>query len=199
MGVKKYANGFELTLHPSAINEPWKWKDSRLVFVCSMSDLFHERVPDGFIQHVFWVMAYNPRPTYQVLTKRPNRMLDFQRRFWPDGFPDWLWFGTSVENSKVMWRVDVLREVRGTGVRFLSCEPLLGPLDGINLRDIGWVIVGGESGPNHRPMDKSWAIAIRDSCQVAGIPFFYKQGSGPKPGMDRILGYKTYEEMPNRR
>jgi protein gp37 len=158
-----------------------------------MSDLFHARVPLAFIGQVLRVMQDTPQHTYQVLTKRSRRLrrLDVE---WPPN----LWMGVSVENARVLGRVDDLRQVPAAG-RFLSCEPLLGPLDGINLTGIHWVIAGGESGPRARPLDPRWVGDLRDTCRQAGVPFFFKQWGGrtPKAG-GRLLDGQTYDEMPER-
>ncbi len=202
MGSEKYSNdgdartsgpGFGVTTHPAALDEPLRWRQPRLVFVNSMSDLFHAKVPVEFIQQVFAVMAATPQHTYQVLTKRPRRLRRLAPRLeWPDN----LWMGTSVENTDVLDRIDELRAVPAA-VRFLSCEPLLGPLPELDLTGIGWVIVGGESGPQARPMQPDWVRDIRDQCQTAEVPFFFKQWGGrtPKAG-GRELDGRTWDEMP---
>ena len=174
MGADKYQHdgdprtsgpGFGLTVHPDALGLPYTWRTPRLVFVNSTSDLFHARVPVPFIRQVLQVMQDTPEHTYQVLTKRSRRLrrLDLE---WPAN----LWLGVSVENARVLGRVDDLRQVP-TAVRFLSCEPLLGPLEGINLSGIHWVIAGGESGPRARPMDPQWVADLRDVCHEAAVPF----------------------------
>ena len=198
MGVKKYANGFALTLHPEALNEPLGWKEPRRVFVCSMSDLFHSRVPDFYISQVFEVMAKAPHHTYQLLTKRPLRMLNFQEKYFPAGFPDYVWAGTSIEDNCVVKRAGFLRRVKVlSGVRFLSCEPLIGPLDRIDLDGIGWVIAGGESGPNFRPVEENWIRWLRDECIRRGIPFFLKQIGGLRPkSKGRMLDGREWDGMP---
>ena len=168
MGSEKYQNdgdprtsgpGFGVTMHPQTLDEPFRWRNPRIVFVNSMSDLFHARVPLGFIRDVFDVCRDTPQHTYQVLTKRSLRLRRLAEKLdWPSN----VWMGVSVENADALSRVDHLRDV-SAAVRFLSCEPLLGPLDGINLAGIDWVIAGGESGPNYRPMHISWARAIREA------------------------------------
>lgn len=204
MGAAKYQNdgdertsgpGFGLTLHPRSLEEPYRWRAPRTVFVNSMSDLFHAQVPVGFVQDVFRVMAETPQHTYQVLTKRSLRLRRLADKLeWPDN----LWMGVSVENASVLNRVDHLRGVPAA-VRFLSCEPLLGPLDGISLDDIGWVIAGGESGPGYRPIDVNWARGIRDACSGAGVPFFFKQWGGRTPkALGRMLDGALWDEMPHR-
>jgi protein gp37 len=202
MGSDKYQNdgdprtsgpGFGVAIHPQALREPFHWRNPRVVFVNSMSDLFHARVPLSFVRDVFAVMEETPRHTYQVLTKRSTRLRRVADKLdWPAN----LWMGVSVENTDVLSRVDDLRAVPAA-VRFLSCEPLLGPLDGINLDGMSWVIAGGESGPRYRPMDLAWARGIRDSCQTVGVPFFFKQWGGRTPkAMGRELDGRLWDEMP---
>lgn len=185
--------GFGVSVHPAALTEPFRWKQPRLVFVNSMSDLFHAKIPLDFIRDVFGVMAKTPQHTYQILTKRVRRL----RRVAPAlDWPPNVWIGVSVEDDTVLDRVDELRRVPAA-VRFLSCEPLLGPLQDLGLDGIGWVIVGGESGPNARPMDPKWPLDIRDQCLIASVPFFFKQWGGltPKAG-GRQLDGRTWDEMP---
>jgi protein gp37 len=202
MGAEKYQNdgdprtsgpGFGVTVHPSALQVPYRWRSSRLVFVDSMSDLFHGKVPTEFVQQVFQVMAGTPQHTYQVLTKRPHRLARIASELM---FPDNVWIGTSVENAGVFDRVDSLREVPAA-VRFLSCEPLLGSLRRIDLAGIGWVIAGGESGPNHRPVQPEWVSELRDACDARAVPFFFKQWGGrtPKAG-GRLLDGRVHDAMP---
>jgi protein gp37 len=202
MGSEKYQTdgdprtsgpGFGVTVHPQALDEPRRWRNSRVVFVNSMSDLFHARVPLVFIRDVFDVCRETPQHTYQVLTKRSLRLRRVADKLdWPTN----LWMGVSVENIDALPRVDHLREVPAA-VRFLSCEPLLGPLDGIDLSGIGWVIAGGESGPRYRPMQVSWAQGIRNACQQAGVPFFFKQWGGRTPkAAGRELEGQLWDEMP---
>lgn len=205
MGAVKYQNdgdartsgpGFGVTVHPQALSAPLSWRQPRLVFVNSMSDLFHARVPLDFVQQVFAVIAATPQHTYQVLTKRAARLRKIADQLdWPDN----LWMGVSVENSDAFDRIDDLRGVPAA-VRFLSCEPLLGPLDGIDLDGIDWVIAGGESGSRHRPLEPEWAINLRDACQEARVSFFFKQWGGrtPKAG-GRTLEGQVWDEMPARR
>ena len=185
--------GFKLTLHPEALDLPRSWRQPRVVFVDSMSDLFHPDVPVDFIQQVFAVMTDTPQHTYQILTKRSQRLRKLgQTLEWPRN----VWMGVSVENDKYRFRIDHLREVPAA-VRFLSLEPLLGPLPRLDLTGVHWVIVGGESGPNARPMDEAWAVDIRDQCLATEVPFFFKQWGGrtPKAG-GRLLGSRTWDEMP---
>lgn len=202
MGSAKYQNdghpltsgpGFDLTVHPDALTVPYGWKSPRTVFVNSMSDLFHARVPLSFVRQVFQVMADTPQHTYQVLTKRARRLRQVADRLeWPAN----VWIGVSVESTKELPRVDDLRQVPAA-VRFLSCEPLLGPLDGLDLAGIDWVIAGGESGPGHRPVDEQWVTGIRDACQHAQVAFFFKQWGGRTPkAYGRTLQGRTWDQMP---
>lgn len=202
MGAEKYQNdgnpvtsgpGFDVTIHPKALDQPRRWRAPRVVFVNSMSDLFHARVPLSFVQDIFDVMAETPQHTYQALTKRASRMRKVADKLdWPSN----LWMGVSVENADVVDRIDDLREVPAA-VRFLSCEPLLGPLDDLNLDGIDWVIAGGESGPNHRPMDPAWVADIRDQCLAAEVAFFFKQWGGRTPKQHgRTLEGRTWDEYP---
>lgn len=204
MGQPKYQNdgdprtsgpGFALTVHEDALDVPRGWKSPRRVFVNSMSDLFHPRVPEDFIVQVFAVMADTPQHEYQVLTKRPKRAAALADSLpWPGN----VWLGTSVENNDYVSRADDLRRVP-SAVRFLSCEPLLGPLDALDLRDLDWLIVGGESGHNARPMNAEWVKDLRDRCLAVDLPFFFKQWGGhtPKAG-GRTLDGRTWDEMPTR-
>lgn len=192
---------FAVRLWPERLEEPLNWREPRTVFVNSMSDLFHGDIPDSFVRRVFEVMLEADRHTFQVLTKRPVRAERFwrlNRDLFPGGeLPAHIWLGTSVENQEVAHRVRHLRRVPAA-VRFLSCEPLIAPLR-VDLDGIHWVIVGGESGPVHRPMDEVWVLAIRDQCREAGVPFFFKQWGGrtPKAG-GRSLHGETWSEMPRR-
>lgn len=194
MGQKKYQNGFKLTLHPDTLQDPYKWKKPKLVFVNSMSDLFHKEVPLDFLQQVFKVMYETPRHTYQVLTKRAERLEEL------NPFLEWaenIWMGVSVENDSVINRIDHLRKT-SSKIKFLSCEPLIGPLPNLNLEGINWVIVGGESGPNARPMEKEWVEDIQQQCEIAGVAFFFKQWGGVnKKKTGRLLNGRTYDEMPS--
>ncbi len=187
--------GFGVSCHPEALGLPYRWAKPRLVFVNSMSDLFHAQVPTGFVRQVFDVMADTPQHTYQLLTKRARRL----RRLAPDlPWPKNVWIGTSVEDQAAVDRIDDLRQVPAA-VRFLSCEPLIGPLKNLDLTGIGWVIAGGESGHHARPMEAEWAESIRDQCLEAGVPFFFKQWGGrtPKAG-GRALAGRTWDQMPTR-
>jgi len=182
-----------LTIHAGALRQPYTWTGHRVVFVNSMSDLFHARVPLDFVRQVFAVIADTPQHTYQVLTKRSARLPKIAAKLdWPPN----LWMGVSIEHSDTLFRADHLRAVPAT-VRFLSCEPLLGPLDGLDLAGIDWVIAGGESGPDHRPLDTAWVTAIRDACVSAEVPFFFKQWGGrtPKAG-GRELDGRIWNQMP---
>lgn len=202
MGAQKYqadgdprtsGPGFGLTLHPRVLDEPYRWRHPQVVFVNSMSDLFHARVPLSFVRDVFAVIADTPQHTYQVLTKRSLRLRRAADKLdWPPN----LWMGVSVENAAAMTRVDDLRQVPAT-VRFLSCEPLLGSLPGLDLVGIHWVIAGGESGPRYRPMDLSWVRDIRDTCLAADVPFFFKQWGGRTPkALGRTLDGQQWDQMP---
>jgi protein gp37 len=202
MGQAKYQNdgdprtswpGFGLTVHPGALRQPYTWPGHRVVFVNSMSDLFHARVPLDFVRQVFAVIADTPQHTYQILTKRSARLPKIAAKLdWPPN----LWMGVSIEQADTLFRADHLRAVPAA-VRFLSCEPLLGPLDGLNMAVIDLVIAGGESGPDHRPLDPAWVTAIRDACVSAGVPFFFKQWGGrtPKAG-GRELDGRRWDQMP---
>ncbi|WP_018501415.1 DUF5131 family protein [Parafrankia discariae] len=185
--------GFGVTVHADALSIPLRWRAPRHVFVNSMSDLFHARVPTTFIQDVFGVMAAAPQHTFQVLTKRSRRLARLADTLpWSDN----VWMGVSVEDGAALPRIDDLRRVPAV-VRFLSCEPLLGPLTGVDLDDIDWVIAGGESGRHHRRMDPAWVIELRDLCTEAAVPFFFKQWGGrtPKSG-GRTLEGRIWDGMP---
>lgn len=195
MGSPRYKNGFDVTLHPDLISLPFRWKKPRTVFVNSMSDLFHKEVPLEFIQQVFETMNACPQHTFQILTKRPERLLEVcDVLTWTEN----IWMGVSVENQKYAFRSDLLREVPAA-VRFLSVEPLIGPIEHLPLEGIHWVIVGGESGPRARPMEEWWAVGIQEQCAAIGVPFFFKQWGGvQKHRTGRELRGRTYDEMPNR-
>ena len=187
--------GFAITAHPDALAAPHRWREPRLVFVNSMSDLFHARVPTEFIREVFAVMAATPRHTYQLLTKRPRRLARLAADLpWPEN----VWVGVSVEDSTTLWRLGQLRQVPAA-VRFVSAEPLLGPLHGIDLTGLHWVIAGGESGPQARAVDLDWVRELRDDCASSGVAFFFKQVGGrtPKAG-GRQLDGRTWDQMPQR-
>lgn len=193
MGQAKYANGFELTTHPGYLDQPLHWRKPRMVFVNSMSDLFHEDVPVSYIEDVFDVMRRASQHTFQVLTKRSRRLFDLDPEIdWPEN----VWMGVSVENEDYAFRVEHLRKT-SANVKFLSLEPLLGPLPHLNLRNIDWVIVGGESGPGARPMDEKWVLSIRDQCLTSDIPFFFKQWGGVRrKEAGRKLGGRTWNQQP---
>ena len=233
MGSKRYQNdgdprtsgpGFGLTLHPDKLTEPLTWKSPKKVFVNSMSDLFHPAVPSSFIEGVWGTMAAARQHQFQILTKRPQRMLQWfnwehaeewinrqgtvQNRLdfmWARGETDsrnltWplpnVWLGTSIESNRYTFRANSLRKTPAA-VRFVSIEPLLGPVDSLNLEGIDWVIVGGESGPHARPMNPMWVRDVRDQCRFLGVPFFFKQWGGrtPKAG-GRELDGRTWDEYP---
>lgn len=202
MGVARYQSdgdprtsgpGFGVQTHPEALNVPLRWKQPRLIFVNSMSDLFHARVPTPFIRKVFEVMASTPRHTYQVLTKRPLRAARLAVGLpWPEN----VWMGVTVENEDAAWRADALRRVPAA-VRFVSAEPLLSPLETLNLAGIDWLIAGGESGHGFREVDEAWVRGLRDRCTESGTAFFFKQWGGPRPKSNgRVLEGRTWDEMP---
>lgn len=220
-GTPAYPNGFEVTLRPERLNQPLHWRRPRTVFVNSMADLFHAQVPDHYIAHIFAIMACSAAHQFQILTKRLGRMRslltsdDFHdqviekwceifvqgpsraqlvpAQHWP--LPN-VWLGTSIESDKYVWRAGALRETTAA-IRFLSCEPLLGPLPSLDLAGIDWVIVGGESGPRHRPMDPDWARDLRDRCLEAGVAFFFKQYGGRSPkALGRELDGHTWNQYP---
>ncbi len=185
--------GFGITAHESVLNLPRTWCTPKMVFVNSMSDLFHEAVPLDFIRQVFTVMEQTPQHTYQLLTKRSRRL----RLVWSDlPWPPNLWMGVSVESRRYLFRANDLREVPAA-IRFLSLEPLLGPMPDLDLTGIHWVIAGGESGPGARPVSPDWITQIRDACSEAGVAFFFKQWGGrtPKAG-GRALEGRTWDEIP---
>ena len=202
MGSPKYQNdgdprtsgpGFALTLHPGQLELPYRWRAPRTVFVNSMSDLFHPDVPLEFIRSLFTVMADTPRHTYQILTKRSKRLASLAGDLeWPSN----VWMGVSVETSRYAFRLDQLRSV-GAAVRFVSAEPLLGPLSDLDLSGLHWLIAGGESGPRARPMHAAWVRDLRDQCAAAGVPFFFKQWGGRTPKANgRELDGTLHDAMP---
>jgi len=195
MGNDKYRNGFGLTLHPEVLQEPFRWKKPRVVFVNSMSDLFHKDIPVEYIRDVFEVMRQNPQHVFQVLTKRADvlRYYDSEDRlFWPHN----VWMGVSVENARNMDRIDLLRQTRAK-VKFLSCEPLLGSLSSLNLDCIDWVIVGGESGRKARTINPEWVQEIREQCLAEKVPFFFKQWGGTnKKKSGRLLDGRVWDQTP---
>lgn len=193
MGVDKYADGFKIKTHENQLRIPYTWKHGKIVFVNSMSDLFHPQVPLHFIKKVFAVMNDNPQHVFQVLTKRSERLYEVQKELkWTHN----IWMGVSVENEKVKDRIDFLRKTKAK-TKFLSCEPLIGPLPKLNLKKIDWVIVGGESGHNPRPMISDWVLDIQEQCKKAGTAFFFKQWGGRnKKKNGRLLNGRTWDEMP---
>lgn len=193
MGLDKYANGFELTLHEDELERPLDIKKPEVIFVNSMSDLFHEKVPIEFIQRIFDVMREADWHTFQILTKRANRLAELNEHIdWPTN----VWMGVSVENRDYTFRIDLLRQT-DAHIKFLSLEPLLGPLPNLNLSHIDWVIVGGESGPGARSMLEDWVVDIRDQCVAAKVPFFFKQWGGfNKKRAGRLLQGVTWDQMP---
>ncbi len=195
MGQKNYVNGFEVTLHPHALGIPLKWKSPHMIFVNSMGDLFHNEVPLSFIQQIFEVMKKAYQHRFQILTKRAERLADLAPSLsWTEN----VWMGVTVEGAAYLYRLEYLRNVPAA-VRFLSLEPLLGPIPDMDLTKIDWVIVGGESGPGARPMNKSWVIDIQQQCHEAKVPFFFKQWGGVnKKKSGRLLDGAIYGGMPER-
>ncbi len=194
MGQQNYRNGFTLTLQPHMLELPLRWKKPQRVFVNSMSDLFHKDVPLAYINRVFDVMRRAHWHRFQVLTKRSERLAELNPKL--EWAPN-IWMGVSVESDKHRSRVDDLRSINSL-VKFLSLEPLLGPLPNLNLNSIDWVIVGGESGPDARPMDPDWATDLRDQCRRLKVPFFFKQWGGKnKKQAGRILEGRTWDQMPS--
>jgi len=193
MGQPNYSNGFELTLHNHMLERPLNWKKPRMIFVNSMSDLFHEYVPFEFIELVFDVMKRAHWHQFQVLTKRSERLLELSAKItWPVN----VWMGVSVEDQDYKFRIDHLRKT-GAKIKFLSLEPLLGSIPAMNLNGIDWVIVGGESGPQARPIRREWVIDIKKQCRKASVPFFFKQwGGNNKKKAGRLLEGRTWDELP---
>ena len=193
MGLKKYENSFNLTLHYENIEDPLFMKKPQTIFVCSMSDIFHKDVPDEFILKLFEVMNKAYWHTFQVLTKRAERIKELNDSItWTKN----IWLGTTVESEKVTHRIDYLRE-SGAYIKFLSIEPLLTPINDLKLKNIDWVIVGGESGAKARPMLKEWVVDIKNQCKAQDVPFFFKQWGGKnKKKAGRLLDNNTYDEMP---
>lgn len=193
MGQRNYVNGFEVALHEEALALPLKWKKPQSIFVNSMSDLFHDDIPDDFIHRAFEVMRIADWHQYQVLTKRSKRLLELSPAI------DWgghIWMGVSVESPDYFLRIDHLRET-GAKIKFLSLEPLLAPLPNMDLTGIDWAIVGGESGPGARPVEESWVLDIRDQCKASGVAFFFKQWGGTnKKKSGRLLEGRTWDELP---
>jgi protein gp37 len=193
MGQPNYRDGFSVRTHKHMLGLPVTWGKPRMVFVNSMGDLFHEQVPVAFIQRVFEVMEYTPRHTYQLLTKRADRLVEVSPLLpWPKN----VWMGVTVEDNERLYRVERLRKVPSV-VKFLSVEPLLAPLPDLNLDAVDWVIVGGESGPGARPMQAEWVLDIRDACVDEAVPFFFKQWGGVrKKAAGREIGNRTWNQMP---
>ena len=193
MGQSNYVNGFDLTLHEDSLGVPFNWKRPSMVFVNSMSDLFHENVPLCFIKKTFDVMCRSPHHIFQVLTKRAERLAELSAKLpWHSN----IWMGVSVENGEYTYRIERLRST-GAKVKFISMEPLLSPVPELRLEGINWVIVGGESGPRARPMKAEWVIQIRNQCLIADVPFFFKQWGGVnKKKTGRSLDGQTWDEMP---
>jgi len=195
MGQQNYINGFEVVCHPHMLDVPLKWKKSNMVFVNSMGDVFHEKVPLDFIKQVFGVMNIADQHFYQVLTKRAKRLLELSEMIKWDSH---IWMGVTVENKTFKYRIDYLRKTPAK-TKFLSLEPLLGSLGELNLSGIDWVIVGGESGPRARSIEADWAREVRDQCIEQNIPFFFKQWGGvQKKKNGRVLDGVTWDEMPTR-
>lgn len=194
MGQRNYANGFEVTMHPQALDIPLRWKKPQTIFVNSMSDLFHRDVPTEFILKIFHIMREANWHRYQVLTKRPGRLLELNSRI------DWqanIWMGVTVESEDYLYRIDDLRKTEAA-VKFLSLEPLLGPLPKLNLEGIDWVIVGGESGPGSRLIKKEWVEDICSRCCLSGVPFFFKQWGGiNKKKAGKMLNGRIWNQMPD--
>jgi len=195
MGQEKYRNGFDLTLHPETLQEPYAWKKPKMIFVNSMSDLFHKDIPVDYLQQVFKVIIENPQHVFQVLTKRADILRYYDSEGWLE-WPHNLWMGVTVESKEVIHRIENLRNTSAR-VKFLSCEPLLSPLINMNLKGIDWVIVGGESGRTPRPMKEEWAVDIKEQCEQANVAFYFKQWGGTnKKKAGSALEGKAYKEMP---
>jgi protein gp37 len=190
-----YEQGFDLRLWPDRLDQPLKWKRPKTIFVNSMSDLFHEKIPVDYLHQVFEVMQKADWHIFQILTKRHERLSQLAEDLpWPPN----VWMGVTIEDERFVDRADHLREVPAA-VRFISAEPLLGPLDGLRLDGIDWLIAGGESGPRHRPVEKTWLLELRDRCLHAGVAFFFKQWGGHRPKSGgRELDGRTWDEMPRR-
>jgi len=195
MGQPNYVNGFKVSIHEHVLKAPFGWKRHSKVFVNSMSDLFHEDVPEDFIHRAFAVMQKTSQHQFQVLTKRAERLARLDKSLtWPIN----IWMGVSVENTDYTYRIDCLRQTRAF-VKFVSIEPLLSPIPHLDLRGLDWVIVGGESGPKARPMEREWVIDIKNQCLDAGVPFFFKQWGGTnKKKAGRKLEGQTWNEMPGK-
>lgn len=188
-----YEQGFDLRIWPDRLEQPLRWKRPRVIFVNSMSDLFHEGITDDYVAEVFDVMSRAPQHTFQVLTKRESRLAELAPRLpWPEN----VWMGVTIENRRFVHRADRLREVPAA-VRFISAEPLLGPLDGLDLAGIDWLISGGESGHRHRRVDPDWLRDLRNRCQIEDVAYFFKQWGGRTPkARGRLLDGRTWDDMP---
>jgi protein gp37 len=196
MGQPNYRNGFRVTIHPKVLLLPLAWRRPQSIFVNSMSDLFHEAIPEAFIRQIFETMMAAPRHRFQILTKRSERLRDLAGRL-PWG--PHVWVGVTVECSDVLHRIDHLKVIPAY-VKFLSIEPMLGPLPNLNLEGINWVIVGGESGPGARPVNRNWVVDVRNQCLEANLPFFFKQWGGTRKKKNgRELDGRTWDQMPNMR
>jgi protein gp37 len=195
MGSPRYARGFRVTTHPELLEQPLHWRKSRDVCACFMGDLFHREVPEEFIRQVFDVMARSPQHRFHVLTKRSPRLAELSPRLlWPAN----VWAGVTVENTDYRFRSDHLRQT-SAAVKFLVLEPLLGPIEALDLRDIDWVIVGGESGPGARPLHIDWVRSVRDQCAASGVPFSFKQWGGVRRReTGRMLDGREWTERPLR-
>lgn len=193
MGNRRYKNGFAVTLHPDLLDAPLSWKKPKMVFVNSMGDMFHEDVPLEYIQQVFATMEKASQHTFQVLTKRSSRMADLAAQLpWPKN----VWMGVTIESDKYLYRAENLRKTPAV-VKFISVEPMIGPVCEIDLQGIDWVIVGGESGAQARTIEKEWAIAVRDKCTASAIPFFFKQwGGSNKKKSGKILEGEIWDQFP---
>jgi protein gp37 len=188
-----YEQGFELRLWPQRLDQPLRWRRPRMIFVNSMSDLFHEDIPEAFLREIFDVMVAADHHVFQILTKRDDRLAELAPSLpWADN----IWMGVTIENRRFVHRADRLRDVPAA-VRFISAEPLLGPLEGLDLTGIDWLIAGGESGSKHRPVREPWITALRDRCQETAVPFFFKQWGGARSKSGgRVLEGRTWDEMP---
>jgi protein gp37 len=193
MGHPNYSNGFTLALHEQALHLPLTWKHPQIIFVNSMSDLFHEDVPFEFIEKIFSIMNEASWHTFQILTKRSQRLVEIDSQLhWPEN----VWMGVTVESQNYKYRIDNLRQCHSQ-IKFISLEPLLGPIAGMDLSGINWVITGGESGPGARPIEKDWVIDVRDQCIASSIPFFFKQWGGVRKKLNgRLLEGKIWNELP---
>lgn len=193
MGVEKYKNGFDVTLHPDVLEAPLYWKKPQVIFVNSMSDICHQKVPISFVKRIFKVMQQADQHIFQLLTKRSKRLVKLSQQLpWPEN----IWMGVTVENNHYQYRINDLRKTPAR-IKFVSLEPLLGPIPDLNLTGIDWVIVGGESGPYARPMKEEWVLDIKYQCQKQNVPFFFKQWGGfNKKKNGRLLQNRIWDETP---